>query len=149
MREEEPGIVPPKHLQLPQLSPQQFAAARQRLFPVDAQLEPQQSSSPTEVPQPAWQWVPQTPMPPPFSHAEMQLPDTPPILEAHSIVRPIAYPEHQSQDTPVPARPVLRYIPAKSRRKEIGTGEMLLGCFVLLLIGILVLALLYYIATPF
>src|SRR5205809_368116 len=36
------------------------------------------------------------------------------------------------------------YIPSKSRQKEIGVGETLFGCGLLLVLGILALALLYY-----
>jgi hypothetical protein len=43
--------------------------------------------------------------------------------------------------------PSQRYVPRKTRRKEPGPVETLMGCGILLVIGLLGLLLLYYIAT--
>jgi len=43
----------------------------------------------------------------------------------------------------------MRYIPHKAKRSEIGVGEALLGCGILIVLGILVLIALYYVSSSF
>jgi hypothetical protein len=149
MSEEQPDIVLPKRLQLPQISPQQLAEARQRFLPVTAkQPIVWQRTPPEETPSPHWQWTAQPPMPHHSSHMETQAPDTPPLLEAQNVMASIPYPVPQRQDMPLPGHPTSRYIPATFRRKEIGAGEALLGCVILVVMTTLVLALLYYLSFP-
>jgi hypothetical protein len=149
MSEEQPDIVLPKHLQLPQISPQQLAEARHRFLPVTAKQPIVWQPTPPEVtPAPDWQRTPQPSMPQHSSYIETRAPNTPPLLEAQNAMTSISYPVPQRQDTPLPGGPILRYIPATFRHKEIGVGEALLGCVILVAVTTLVLVLLYYLSLP-
>ena len=156
MNEEQPIILPPAKLRLPQIPPQQAEEARRRYLPAaipqpvswqNAQQPPiartPEYSFPDEQ-HTTWQGTPRTPMPQFFSTIGAQPPQTPPITLQQKIYTRAPHPRYQS----ISGRPILRYIPSKAKQKEPGLGESLLGCGVLLVIGILILALLYYLSLP-
>jgi len=156
MNEEQPIILPPAKLRLPQIPPQQAEEARRRHLPAKIQQPVSWQNAPQPpIPQTpeysfpdeqhtTWQGISRTPMPQFFSTIGPQPPQTPPITLQQKIYTRAPHPRYQS----IPGRPILRYIPHKAKQKEPGLGESLLGCGVLLAILIVVLALLYYLSLP-
>jgi hypothetical protein len=71
-----------------------------------------------------------------------RMPVTPPLVsQQHRIRSP--HPANQS----IPATQIRAFVPARKRRREAGNGEILLGCAFLIVIGLLALALLFYLST--
>lgn len=132
MYEEQPVFPPALMVRLPQLPPQQVATKRQKYAkPVLTRYTVQS--------------IPVTPRPgflpyPPF---ETRLPDTPPIASLSIPSSQI----HSPMNTTHSVSPGMLYIPRTTRRRELGIGESLVGCALLLLIATVVLVLLYYLSS--
>ena len=124
-------MFPLKKLRLPQVPPRVVDAVRQKyVSPVIKQRFT----------------LPQTPRPRAYLPVPIQtrLPDTPPVVLRH----------HPRMRTPYASAGTtrhlpIRYIPHKSKRNETGVGEALLGCGILIALGILALIALYYVSSPF
>ena|SRR5947209_18575702 len=124
-------MFPSKKLRLPQVPPKVVDAVRQKhVSPVIKQRFT----------------LPQTPRPGTGLPIPIQtrLPDTPPIVIRH---RPQARIPYTNID--VTRHLPLRYIPHKSKRSETSVGEALLGCGILIALGILALIALYYLSSSF
>ena len=124
-------MFPSKRLRLPQVPPRVVEATRQKyVSPVIKQRFT----------------LPQTPrpgarLPIPI---ETRLPDTPPVV--------LRYRPHMRSPYPgigATRHLPMRYIPHKAQRREASVGEALLGCGVLIVLGILVLIALYYVSSSF
>ncbi len=85
---------------------------------------------------PKVQQLPETPIP--MSIAEIPTQPMPSIAIPPGMPVKTAYPGH--------IRRTRRYAPSRVRRKDPGVGETLMGCGILMVIGILGLLLLYYLA---
>jgi hypothetical protein len=124
-------MFPSKRLRLPQVPPRVVEATRQKyVSPVIKQRFT----------------LPQTPrpgarLPIPI---ETRLPDTPPVVLRY---RPHTRSPYARSGA---ARHLpMRYIPHGATRRETSVGEALLGCGVLIVLGILVLIALYYVSSSF
>ena len=73
---------------------------------------------------------------------ETRLPDTPPAVLRHR-------PHIRTPYTGAVRHLPMRYIPHKAPRSETGVGEALLGCGLLIALGILALIALYYVSSSF
>ena len=124
-------MFPSKRLRLPQVPPRIVEATRQKyVSPVIKQrfTLPQTPRPGTRLPIPI----------------ETRLPDTPPLVPRY---RPHMRSPYAGAGA---ARHLpLRYIPHKAERKETSVSEALLGCSVLIVLGILVLIVLYYVSSSF
>ena len=123
-------MFPLKKLRLPQVPPQVVDTGRQKyVSPAIKQhlTLPQKSKPGLSLPLPI----------------ETRLPDTPPLIPRH---RPhMGTPQARILDA---ARHLpMRYIPHKATRSETGVGEALLGCAILLVIGVLILIARYYLSS--
>ncbi len=122
---------PLKKLRLPQVPPREVEAGRQKYV------------SPTIKQRFT---LPQTPrpgvgLPVPI---EARLPDTPPVVLRHRPhMRTLYGGAGAARHLP------MRYIPHKAKRNETGVGETLLGCGILIVLGVLVLIALYYLSSSF
>jgi len=124
-------MFPLKKLRLPQVPPRVVDAERQKYV---SPVIKQRFTLP-QTPRPG------TGLPIPI---ETRLPDTPPVVLRH----------HPRMRTPYTSAGAarhlpMRYIPHKAKRSEIGVGEALLGCGILIVLGILVLIALYYVSSSF
>ena len=124
-------MFPSKRLRLPQVPPRVVEATRQKyVSPVIKQRFT----------------LPQTPrpgarLPVPI---ETRLPDTPPVVLRHC-PRPRTPYAGAGTARHLP----MRYIPHKAHRSETSVGEALLGCGILIVLGVLVLIALYYVSSSF
>ena len=82
--------------------------------------------------------LPETPIP--LSIAEIPTQPMPSIVITPGMPVRTPYPGR------TPIRRTRRYVPSRARPKEPGVGETLMGCGMLMVIGILGLLLLYYLA---
>ncbi len=124
-------MSPLKNLRLPQVPPRVVDAVRQKyVSPVMKQRFT----------------LPQTPQPRTYLPVPIQtrLPDTSPIvLRHHPHIRTTNAYAGATRHLPI------RYILHKSQRSETGLGEALLGCGILIALGILALIALYYVSSSF
>lgn len=124
-------MFPLKRLRLPQVPPRVVDSVRQqKALPVIKQRFT----------------LPQTPRPRAAAPIplETRLPDTPPVALRHlpNMRTPYA-------NTGTARHLPIRYIPHKSTQSETSVGEALLGCGILIVLGILALIALYYVSSSF
>jgi hypothetical protein len=126
-----PEFELPAILRLPQIPPSKVPARRQTQFIVP--------------PSPA-RYTEQIPVTPPIAPEKdlfMPVPITPPITsQAQRWVR-VPYPANQS----ITGIPIKGFIPTGKRSRDMGTGEVLLGCAFLIVVGLLALGLLIWLSA--
>jgi hypothetical protein len=127
----QPEFEMPAILRLPQVSPLKVPARRQTQFIVP--------------PSPAC-YTEQVPVTPPIvldNDLFMPVPITPPITsQAQRWIR-VPYPANQS----ITGIPIKGFIPTGKRSRDMGNGEVLLGCAFLIVVGLLALGLLIWLSA--
>ncbi len=129
------GIQPefelPAILRLPQVPPLKVPARRQTQF-----IAPPSPARYTEQ-------VPVTPQIAPGNALFMPMPVTPPVISQPQTWIRSPYPANLS----IPGSPIKSFIPTGKRSRNVGTGEILLGCAFLIVVGLLALGLLFWLSS--
>lgn len=134
MTYEQPDFIPPSIIRLPQIPPAEVSLKRRgQLNPLNRDHQPSIPGQVNVTPKPGQPWT-----------IGESLPATPPAALPRQAPARTPYPH--SLSTPGYPR-AGKYATGKTRRKEPGTGELLLGCGVLLAAGLLVVVLLYYLSA--
>lgn len=129
------GIQPefelPAILRLPQVPPLKVPARRQTQF-----IAPPPPVRYTEQ-------VPVTPQMAPEDALFMPMPATPPVISQPQTWIRSPYPANSS----IPGTPTRGFIPTGKRSRNASNSEILLGCAFLIVVGLLALALLFWLSS--
>ena len=129
----QPEFELPAILRLPQVPPLKVPARRQTQFIVP----------PSPAPVRYTEQVPATPPIAPESDLFMPVPNTPPItISAQAWLR-VPYPANSS----ITGIPIKGFIPTGKRSRDMGNGEVLLGCAFLIVVGLIAFGLLVWVAA--
>ena len=130
-QDNQPEFELPPVLRLPQVPPLKVPARRRTQFIVPP--------SPTRY----TEQVPATPPLAPENELFVPIPVTPPLPRQSQAWTRTPYPVYQSRT----GMPLRAFVPTGRRSREVGNGEFLLGCALLMFVGLLTLALLTWLVV--
>ena len=127
----QPEFELPPILHLPQVPPLKVTARRQTQF-----IVPPSPSHYTEQ-------VPVTPPIAPDNYLFMPVPITPPLTSQPQRWMRVPYPANSS----ITGIPIKGFVPTVRRPRDVGNGEFLLGCALLIVLGLIAFGMLLWVSS--